>query len=126
MFRDEEVSFILIKVKNRVEGGCKFQDSALQKLSPLHVFKRQDDSTVYDLCEVPNTCTTPAQCIVTRSRSATRSHNNEMPEFDCSLGIRGMFAPNTDADNIAETRRRWPFLSANLIKQLRVITNSEW
>ncbi|KAF1787941.1 hypothetical protein GQ600_3386 [Phytophthora cactorum] len=111
MFRDEEVSFILIKVKNRVEGGCKFQDSALQKLSPSHVFKvgnplqRTDSAKMtrlcMTLCEVPNACTTPVQCIVTRSRSATRSHNNEMPEFDCSLGIRGMFAPNTDADNIA-------------------------
>ncbi|KAG3061379.1 hypothetical protein PI124_g22809 [Phytophthora idaei] len=78
------------------------------------------------LHDVHEACATPAQCIVAPSKIATRKHDKELPEFDYSLCIRGLFAPNSDADNIAETRGRWPFLSVELIKQLQVIGTSAW
>ncbi|KAG3061377.1 hypothetical protein PI124_g22807 [Phytophthora idaei] len=76
------------------------------------------------LREVPNAVTTPAQCIVTPSKRATRSHDNKPPNLDVSLCVRGMFGP--PEEDITKTIGRWPFLSVELIKQLRVIANSAW
>ncbi|KAF1793828.1 hypothetical protein GQ600_21788 [Phytophthora cactorum] len=39
------------------------------------------------------------------SKIATRNHDKELPETDYLLCIRGLFALNSVADNIAETRR---------------------
>ncbi|KAF1788325.1 hypothetical protein GQ600_12090 [Phytophthora cactorum] len=119
MFCSKEVSFILIKVKNRVEASDKFPDSVLQKLSPSHVFTeanslhRSDNVKMIKLFislhDAHEACTTSAQCIVVPSKIATRNHEKELPETDYLLCIRGLFALNSVADNIAETPERWPF-----------------
>ncbi|ETI31445.1 hypothetical protein F443_21571 [Phytophthora nicotianae P1569] len=120
MFCNDEVSFILIKVTNRVEENER-PESILQKLSPLHLFKEGNPLRKIDsakmirlnviLCDESNACGTSAQSVVIPSRG------NEITELDCALYIRGPFAPHSDADNVTETRGRWSFLSAKLIKQ---------
>ncbi|KAG6952076.1 hypothetical protein JG687_00013231 [Phytophthora cactorum] len=109
MFCSKEVSFILIKVKNRVEASDKFPDSVLQKLSPSHVFTEANSLHRSDNHDAHEACTTSAQCIVVPSKIATRNHEKELPETDYLLCIRGLFALNSVADNIAETPERWPF-----------------
>ncbi|KAG7389173.1 hypothetical protein PHYPSEUDO_010975 [Phytophthora pseudosyringae] len=141
-----QASFILVQVENLVGSDEKFPDSALANLlprtvsetnHPLHAVPEYEMIRLYMNLQEELTRDKPAQSVVTPEVDGVRSRSHKKeeedtkpPPFSCSLCVRGMFAPTSDADDSSQTldeiRERWPFLSKELIKQLRVIACSAW